>query len=218
MICLISLKLLRRMPQTISNVNRDNNLAIQVVSSKIMVSVPTYEIVVDLVVLETQCEWKVLNRWHVIDLKMSAWIYLKQQFFGHLRRRRKRLVIFLRSRNSLEFGVPCTTWESPFRTVRSAITAFTSNRPCYKLWRQWCWSGRIHPTHNDATLKIQVYFPGLHSSQHWSSFRFSRRSNNWIDCYPRLYVIVSIARQLLTKTTRWLFHGISKWNKWHHPL
>ena len=134
----------------------------------------------------------------------------KKQFFGHLRRRRKRLVIFLRSRNSLEFGVPCTTWESPFRTVRSAITAFTSNRQCYKLWRQWCWSGRIHPTHNDATLKIQVYFPGLHSSQHWSSFRFSRRSNNWIDCYPRLYVIVSIARQLLTKTTRWLFHGISK--------
>ena len=60
------------MPQTISNVNRDNNLAIQVVSSKIIVSVPTYEIVVDLVVLETQCEWKVLNRWHVIDLKMSA--------------------------------------------------------------------------------------------------------------------------------------------------
>ena len=38
----------------------------------VMVSVPTYEIVVDLVVLETQCEWKVLNRWHVIDLKMSA--------------------------------------------------------------------------------------------------------------------------------------------------
>ena len=58
------------------------------------------------------------------------------------------------------------------------------------------WTLVASPTiHNGATLKN--YFPRhIHGQHwHWSSFCFSRRhSNNWTDCYPRLYVNVTIPR------------------------
>lgn len=54
------------------------------------------------------------------------------------------------------------------------------------------WTLVASPTiHNGSTLKIHLPSHIIHS-QHWSSFGFSWwRSNNWIDCYSRLYVNVN---------------------------